>query len=407
MAAELRSLYICYLSLDDPLVHTQVVAYLAGLAARGHVIHLLTFDTPMSDQRRRELEQAMSAKGITWHSLRYHKRPSLPATLFDVAHGVVHGLRLMRRHHLSAVHARNHVPAAMALLITKLNGARMIFDIRGLMAEEYVDAGRWKRDGAPYRITNWVQATALRRADGVVMLTHAVRRFLLGEPPKRETTFVIPTCADLDRIDKQLPERLRVREELALGERPVMVYVGKFTGRYMDREMAEFYATAREGQPELAFLILTQSDPDAIRGELDRFGVEPEAYRITSAPPERVGRYLAAADFGLCFYQPKFSEIGAAPTKVGEYLGAGLPVVASAGIGDTDALLEEHEVGVVTEEFTPAAYRAALERVRTLLANPATAERCRKLAHERYSLDSVGIPRYDALYREIAARIPA
>ena len=28
----LRALYICYLSLDDPLVHTQVLAYLRGLA---------------------------------------------------------------------------------------------------------------------------------------------------------------------------------------------------------------------------------------------------------------------------------------------------------------------------------------------------------------------------------------
>ena len=30
------ALYTCYLGLDDPLVRTQVVAYLAGLAERGH-----------------------------------------------------------------------------------------------------------------------------------------------------------------------------------------------------------------------------------------------------------------------------------------------------------------------------------------------------------------------------------
>ena len=29
----LRSLYVCYFDLDDPLFHTQVVAYLEGLAA--------------------------------------------------------------------------------------------------------------------------------------------------------------------------------------------------------------------------------------------------------------------------------------------------------------------------------------------------------------------------------------
>src|SRR5436305_13182572 len=79
----LQALYICYLSLDDPLVETQVVAYLEGLAKRGHTIHLLTFDRPLAHDRRRDIGEKLEARGITWHSLRYHKRPSLPATVFD------------------------------------------------------------------------------------------------------------------------------------------------------------------------------------------------------------------------------------------------------------------------------------------------------------------------------------
>src|SRR5438874_2096442 len=87
MADTLRSLYICYLSLDDPLVETQVVAYLAGLAQRGHTIHLLTFDVPLGRRRRQSIAENLKTRGIEWHSLRYHKRPSLPATLFDTLAG--------------------------------------------------------------------------------------------------------------------------------------------------------------------------------------------------------------------------------------------------------------------------------------------------------------------------------
>src|SRR5204863_505449 len=54
------ALYICYLGLADPLVRTQVVAYLAGLAERGHRIHLLTFETDLSRARRRELRAEMA-----------------------------------------------------------------------------------------------------------------------------------------------------------------------------------------------------------------------------------------------------------------------------------------------------------------------------------------------------------
>ena len=168
MDAPLRALYICYLTLEDPLVHTQVVAYLGGLVEAGHTVHLLTFDPRLDAMRRREFEDRLGELGVVWHSLRYHKRPSLPATGFDALAGAVAAARIVQRHRLDAVHARNHVPLATALIVRRLTGCRLIFDVRGLMAEEYVDAGRWKEDGIPYRLTHSVQRAGLRRAHGVV-----------------------------------------------------------------------------------------------------------------------------------------------------------------------------------------------------------------------------------------------
>ena len=171
MERTLRSLYICYLSLEDPLVHSQVVAYLEGLSARGHTIHLLTFDTHIGEERRAQLREDLAGRGITWHSRRYHKRPSLPATVYDTLAGAITAMRIVRRYGLDAIHARNHVPAAMGLLAKRITGRRLIFDLRGLMAEEYVDAGHWREGGIPYRLTHAVQRAAIRRCAGMVMLT--------------------------------------------------------------------------------------------------------------------------------------------------------------------------------------------------------------------------------------------
>ena len=86
----LRSLYLCYLSLDDPLVESQVVAYLEGLARRGHTVHLVTFETrPLGRARRAEIRSRLRGRGVQWHGLRYHKRPSLPATTFDTVCGAL------------------------------------------------------------------------------------------------------------------------------------------------------------------------------------------------------------------------------------------------------------------------------------------------------------------------------
>jgi glycosyltransferase involved in cell wall biosynthesis len=396
---KLRSLYLCYASLTDPLIRTQVVAYLAGLAQRGHTIHLLTFEPKLDRARRYELREEMARLGITWHSLRYHKRPSLLATIFDTLAGATLATWLVLRHQLGGLHARSHVPLAMALLTRGVTRRRLIFDIRGLLAEEYVDAGRWVRGGAPYRITTWIQGLGLRRADGFVVLTERVRRVLFGEP-ERPRTYVIPCCADFDRL---APGNRDVRAELGLAERPVMVYVGKLTGVYMDQEMADFFATARRQEPALAFLVLTQSPADSIVDELRRASVPEDAYRIAQSPPSEVGTYLATSTFAICFCHPKPSLIASSPTKIGEYLASGLPVVSGPDVGDTDTILREREAGVVVEDFDDPTYERAAQRMLALVGEPGIRQRCGAVARDVFSLEDVGIARYDALYREIAA----
>lgn len=400
----LRSLYLCYLSLDDPLAHTQVVAYLRGLAADGHRIHLLTFETRrLTRAQRRALRTRLAAQGISWHGLRYHKRPSLPATIYDTVAGALYASVLVIRHRLDTLHARAHVPAAMALVARWLLWWRppaLIFDIRGLMAEEYVDAGRWRPGGVPFRLTKSVERVAVRRAEAIVVLTERIRRRLF---PDRRGVYTIPCCADLGALRTTSVRRDAVRAELGLADANVMIYVGKFGGWYMTDEIAEFFAVARRAIPDLHFLILTQGERGEIRRRLERRDVTGR-FTITSAPPELLGGYLAAADFGISFIRPGPSNVSSSPTKIGEYLGAGLPVVGTAGVGDLDALITA-DIGTLVSEHTESAYRAAVDHTRALLARADTSERCRAVADRELSLQDVGIPRYRRLYEEVADRI--
>jgi Glycosyltransferase Family 4 len=402
MPGSLRSLYVCYLSLEDPLVQTQVVGYLEGLAQCGHTIHLLTFEPKLSAEQTSRFSADLKARGIAWHSLRYHKRPSLPATLYDALVGAFVAVRLVRRHGLDAVHARSHVPAATGLIVRRLTGCRLIFDLRGLLGEEYVAAGRWRRGGAAHRITERIQHAAIARADAIVVLTERVRDHLFG-PNEREKVTVIPCCADLARVRENPGRAGSMKEHLGLAGRSIMVYVGKLTEPYLDREMVDFFAVARRSDPDLAFLVLTQAPPGSIVTELARAGIPKADYRITSCEPAQLGEYLDTADYAICFCRPSFARIASSPTKVGEYLGAGLSFVSGVGIGDLDTLLPRRDVGVIVEEFGERGYELGATRIRELAADPTTGERCREVARELFSLEDVGIPRYDALYRRLAA----
>jgi glycosyltransferase involved in cell wall biosynthesis len=181
-----------------------------------------------------------------------------------------------------------------------------------------------------------------------------------------------------------------------------MAYVGKFTGWYMEREMVDFYRYARDVRPGLMFLVLTQSDRGAIEAELQRAGIPRSDYVITRVKASEVERYLAPALFGICFVRPTLSKISSSPTKIAEYLAAGVPVVSTA-IGDLPDLFVGDELGVLVEEFSPQAYVTAASVVDGLARTASARARCRVVAREQLSLEAVGIPRYDELYRAVAS----
>ncbi|MDF2440857.1 MAG: hypothetical protein JWN98_1841 [Abditibacteriota bacterium] len=407
----LRSLYICYFPITEPLVQTQVVAYLAGLAARGHTIHLLTFETePLTPQQQRQWRQKLREQKITWHHRRYHKRPTVPATAYDVLCGALAGLKIIRRHGLEAVHARAHVPAAMGLLLKKLTGCRLIFDIRGLWAEEYEDAGIWTRDSLPFRVTKATEAACIRAADGIVVLTERVQKVLFPQAAANRTEAggctalqVIPCCADLSQIEDQAAEREAMRQALHLDGKTVMVYVGKFGGWYMQAEMVDFFADAKTIIPDLHFLVLTQSEPELIATEFARRNVPQSDFTITRSAPNRVGAYLAASDFAISFIAAFPSKIASSPTKLGEYLAAGLPVVCNPGVGDVDLIVERYQIGATIPEFEALHYRDAAAQMSELVGDAAVAARCRQAAHSTTSLQETGVPRYHQLYSDVAA----
>src|SRR5207245_998834 len=114
----------------------------------------------------REWHARLTSDAIHWSWLRYHKRPSLPATLFDILAGALRASHLARNGRIDVLHARGHVAAAMGALVKPWSGSRLIFDIRGLMPDEYVDAGIWSKHGLRYRLTKRAEKWLLDAADG-------------------------------------------------------------------------------------------------------------------------------------------------------------------------------------------------------------------------------------------------
>ena len=440
-----RILYLSHDGALDPLGQSQIVPYLVRLSGPDVQITLITFEKPVALSRpldaghglwpwalargrperaervegrrsgatgsargdpRREvarLHERLRAANIRWVALRYHRWPPVASTLWDMTRGLWVAWRLVRSQRIDLVHARSYVMMFLAVILKHLTGVRVLFDMRELWVDGRVEGGTWPRGGWLYRLGKRCERWCLRRADAVVSLTEAGKQIIEGFEywaPSSPPIAVIPTCVDVGRFaNHRAPEDVR---PAFLEGRRVIVYLGSIGSWYRFEEMVDCFTVALRLWPDALLLVLTPQPESAQRIGTAR-GLAPGAVAVRNVSHEEVPAFLRWAEVSLYFITPSYAKRSSCPTKLGESLAAGLPILTNPGIGDQDALLTTQRVGVLIEAFTEEAYVRAWRQMSAFLAEgDALAQRCRRVAQEHFGLDR-GVETYARLYRQVLA----
>ena len=393
--------FISYNGLLDPLGKSQILPYLERLN-REWPVHILSFerkDKLANQGAVRAMTERLALQQLGWIRLRYHQKPSLPATTYDMLSGVLAIRRLMARERIGLIHARGYVPMEIAANCSR--STPTLFDIRGLQAEEYVDGGSWKEGEFKWRLAKRSERRFFRRASGAVVLTEAIRPYVMGEFEKARRSppvEVVPCCVDLERFRFRADARARQRAELGVtDDTAVFVYSGSVGSWYLSDLMARFVRAYALRTGKKAFLLWTVNhDAHIAREASERAGLPASDYRIVSTGAEQMPDVLSAADVGLALIKPCFSKRSSSPTKYAEYLAMGLPIVISRDVGDGAAI--EREGGAVALGESPDVVSAVdkLERLRT-----EPREHFRRLAERLFDVDRVALPIYRRLYERL------
>jgi glycosyltransferase involved in cell wall biosynthesis len=400
-------LYLSYDGILEPLGESQVVSYLERLAG-DYAITLMSFEKPgdaADGARVAQMASRLAARQIEWVRMPYRKRPPVLSTAIDAIAGIVRGRQVARERRVQIVHARSYVPALIALGVRGASGAAFLFDTRGFWVDEKVEAGHWARRGLLYRIGKWWERRFFAAADAVVLLTGAGARALpeLGvSVPAGVPVKVIPTCADLQRFSPG-PKDAELAARLGIAGAPVIGCVGTMGNWYMRDEMIDCLAVFARSWPELRILIVTRDDHRALKVDLERVGIRSARLAIASTGFDEMPRYIRLFDAGLFFIKPSFSKRASAATKLAEFLGCGVPVLINDGVGDSGTIVRDGGAGVVLAALNARTYDAALAKIRTVIADPETGIRCRRVATEVFDLDA-GVERYRRVYGQLLNR---
>lgn len=397
-------LYLSYDGMTDPLGQSQVLPYLRGLSKEGYTFHLISFEKEERFEKFRSTIQAIcNEAGIIWHPLKYTKKPPLLSTVYDVQRMKRLAHYLNKEHAFSIVHCRSYIAALVGLGMKRKFDTKFLFDMRGFWADERVDGNIWNLSNPIFKtVYNYFKKKEIQfflEADHIISLTDNGKKEieswieLKKNPPKIE---VIPCCADLELFDptKIDPNAIeQKRRELKLNDSDKIIgYVGSIGTWYMLSEMLDCFKVMKKTDPALKFLFVTGENPQNILDKAAQKSISVNDLIITSCLHQEVPLHISLFDVSIFFIRPTYSKKASSPTKQGEIMAMGIPLICNAGVGDTDQIVENYKAGIVLHELNEASYSNitdpsfAFDRVSTI-----------KGAKEFYGLEE-GVKRYLMVY---------
>ncbi len=250
----------------------------------------------------------------------------------------------------------------LLFFIKKVFGERVkiIFEVEGDFKSE---ADYLKVNPSPFDdygsylsgVESNLSSTALRlsKLDALIVHTNALLDVLSKNHQdcdlKSKKKLVMPTGFDGSKFFFDQELRGRFRKSIEVEDNFVFVYSGNIfyswqniqsTIRLFNRFPSDFL-----GKRKKLLLLIKKSDLRIARHFLDKEGVNPKDYILKSVEHGDVNSYLNAADVGLILRSEHVMNKVCAPGKLGEYLGAGLFVVATPFIGLYSEKMNEKGLG--------------------------------------------------------------
>ena len=390
-----KILYISYDGLLEPLGQSQVLEYQKKLS-NNNKIYIVSFEKKSLDTNNTFHNSTLNiirSSNINWYRFKYHKTPSGLATAYDILIGIIYATFLIFRFNIKIIHARSYVPSVIALTIKKIIRIKFIFDMRGFWADERVDGGIWKNNSLLYKLAKWFEKKFIINSDHIVSLTNSgieeIKKFNYIDHNMPEYS-VIPTCANLN-IFSYKPNK---NKNFTLG------YVGSAGTWYdFDSVIAAFIELLKI-IPDAKFLIVNQNEHEYILDKLIKSNISQNNYELISANHSEVPSLMNQMDAGIFFIKQLFSKTASAPTKLGEFLGCGIPCFTNNKIGDMQLIIEEEGVGVSIPDFSEACIESGVQKLVHLAQTNNISEKCVQASSKYFSLNN-GVKRYNDIYSSL------
>ncbi|MEO7317119.1 MAG: glycosyltransferase [Ginsengibacter sp.] len=401
-----KILFVSYDGLTDPLGQSQIIPYLAGLTKYGYQFTILSCDKPDKYLLHKErIENILRSYPIKWVSIPYHKNPPVLSSIYDTMMLKRKARQLHQEDTFDMVHTRAGTPAIVGLWMKQKFGVKYLNDLRDFFADSRIDSGSWNLKNpvyrAVYRYLKNKESESIKSNDGIVCLTHTAEKIIREWPEYKKNIplKVIPCSVDTElfnpkKIDQDTKKK--IREELQIAEGDIIIsYLGSIGGWYLTEEMMAFCKIISDENPGTRFLFITPHQHEIIFEMARKHSISENKILVRHAQRDDVPILLSLSTYSIFFIKPCYSKQASSPTKHGEIMAMGIPLVTNKGVGDVAEIVQNYNSGIVLNNFEKESLAAAAKLLSKGI--PFDPERIRAGALEYYDLQNA-IEKYKEIY---------
>ncbi len=377
-------LFVSYDGMTDPLGQSQVLPYIREISKSNYRYTLISFEKEERYLKFSEvIFQICKDSNIQWEPIKYADKIPILSTIWNIIRLQKKVFELHKKDPFDLFHSRSHVPSLVAQKLQKKENVPYVFDMRGFWADERVDGGVWKLNNPIFKkIFTYFKKKELefiQQANAIVSLTHNAKNEIISwqtlnsAPTKLKNKIldieVIPCCVDTELFNNEtinntlkndLKHKLKISEDHF-----VLGYVGSIGTWYMLPEMLDFFYVLKNKNPKALFLFITNEPAEKIITLAKLKNIQAEDIRVTSCLHKEVPTYISLFTISIYFILPAYSKKASSPTKQGELMAMGIPIVCNANVGDADKVISETNSGWVIEHFEEQSYLSIVEKILT------------------------------------------
>lgn len=400
-----KLLYLTFKGLEnDSGYGIQVLSEIEQLVKRGYPIIVMTFPAYRSwnklSQRFADLKSRFSNYDVEWVLPRVtgEYRNIFRLLLNPYIERIIRST--IRKFQIDIIHAHGFDAGLFAShVVTKLP-VKFVLDLHGVYFwEKANERGRVALDKHDLTVKRYQKQVMLNRADKVFVVSEYFKRYL------HDTYFLPPDKIEItpsgtvvkDFVSKE--QRDQLRREHGFNDKFLMVYAGSVHRWQKIQEVIKLAVALRKVIPNFNLLVLTRA-VETVETLLYEAQYPIESAFIKSVPHSEMHKWLSMADVGVLLRDANLVNRVASPVKFAEYLAAGLSIICSKGIGDSENVIQKTGAGYLVDEITDGSIEALATSIADHMPDDANRIKLHKAALQIYDWEQI-IPTFNRVYAEL------